>query len=302
MTNYGPGLLTPPQEKEEIFPYRRVWKSLVVESGLLFAITLSLYFTLVIFDLNFPVNIQLILNLILALLPILLWFLFSWRPEKHVLEPRSQLLTVVVITGLTTSAIGIPLITNFLQVDKWLPLSSALERILGYAVTVGSVQEIIKYLVLRYTIWPQNIRIRQDGIAYSIAAGIGYATVLNIHFITLYSSAPSDIVAQQVFTNYALLIVTSIIMGYGLAEVRFSNPNPAFLSFVIIVAISINGIAIPIRAGLVNASFSLAGSAPRTFLGIGFSAVLFIVISIIIMFLLRNAERRNEEARSSMEM
>src|SRR5688572_5828122 len=42
VTSYNPRLLTPPEE-EEIYPYRRVWRSLIVETSLLFALTAVLF-------------------------------------------------------------------------------------------------------------------------------------------------------------------------------------------------------------------------------------------------------------------
>ena len=44
MTRYNnPRLLTPPREEEEVYPYRRVWLSIVIEIGVMLGITVALY-------------------------------------------------------------------------------------------------------------------------------------------------------------------------------------------------------------------------------------------------------------------
>jgi RsiW-degrading membrane proteinase PrsW (M82 family) len=237
---------------------------------------------------------------VLAFLPAGLWLLFAWRPERQAILPRENLLAVAIVTALAANAIGIPLINNFLQVDKWLPLSSAINRIVGYTFTVGIVQEILKYLAIRYVAWPHHYRIRLDALAYATASAVGYTTVLNLQYIT-NSPSPADIITLHVFSDYALHLATSFIIAYGLSEVRFTNPNPLFLMGMYSLAALITGIVIPIRAGLINAPFSLEVGAPRTFFELAFSIVLLIIPPLILSFLLNNAERRTQEAMVQTE-
>ncbi|MBZ0283301.1 MAG: PrsW family intramembrane metalloprotease [Anaerolineae bacterium] len=295
MAIFNPRLLTPPREKEEIYPYRRVWRSITIEGGILMGIAVGLYIAIEILGINIPSSLYRIVALLIALLPAILWLLFSWWQEYSVPQPRSRLLTVAIISGLAANAIGVPLINEFFQVDKWLPLSSAIDRILGYTFTVGLVQEFLKYLVIRYTVWPNQFRIRLDGIAYGAAAAIGYMTVLNLHFVASNTATP-DVVAARIFATFALNLVTSIIVGYGLSEVRFSNSLPLLLTLMIALSAFITGVAVPVRAGLVNAPLSLEVSMPRALFGLGFSVILLIAPCFVLSFLFDSAERRAQEA------
>jgi RsiW-degrading membrane proteinase PrsW (M82 family) len=203
---------------------------------------------------------------------------------------------------LVANSIGVPIVNQFFQVDNWLPLAPAMNRIIGYTLTTGITQAVIKYLVVRYSVWPQHLRTRLDGVAYGIASGIGYATVLNIQFVVGNTSTPADTLAFQIFANYALHVSTGIVIGYGLSEAFFSNPTPIFLAIVLIIVSVITGIAIPIHAGLVNSSLSISSvSAPKPLFGLGFSAILLIGISIIIAGLIRNADRLERESRTERE-
>ena len=302
MTTYGPRFITPPSDDQELHPYRPVWRTLTIEVAILAAITIILYLAIELFNVSAPARLNPYLTFGLIIAPCLLWLIFSVWAEYRVSQPRQHLISVVILSMLVASAVGTPLLDQYFRVDSWLPLAPAVNRILGYTLTAGIIQGIIKYIVLRYTIWPQHLRERLDGVAYGIATGIGYATVLNLQFVSTNTPAPPDIVAFHIFANYALHVATGIIIGYGVSEVHFSNPTPIFLAIILIIASVITGITIPIHAGLVNSSLSISPvSAPKPLFGLGFSVALLVIVSVIISGLISNADRLEREARADRE-
>ncbi len=293
MTSYR--LLTPPDEKEEVYPYRRVWGSAVVESAILFGVTAVIYVAIQFIGLSLPDILIQPVNILLALLPALLWLIFSvWR-ERAATEPRRRLVVVAVITALAANAIAIPFVENVLQPERWLSLAGAVNRIVGYTFTFAVVQEILKYIVVRYLAWDDEYRVRLDSVAYTLASAIGYATVLNLNFVLANTITP-DIAAMHVVDTVVVNFIGSMIVAYGLAEVRFDNPNPFLLTSMIALAALVNGVVIPFRAGLVNAGFSVDGSTPNLLFGLGLSAGSLIIVGVIVSFLFNAAERRAREA------
>src|SRR5262249_22778486 len=120
-------------------------------------------------------------GLAFALLPPILWVFISYRGERRVRAPRVRLLTVAVLGFLVANALVVPLTDRLLNVDQWLSNASGLLRIVGYTLAVGIPQEFAKYAAVRYSVWPGVYRNRIDGIAYAIAAAVGYATALNLN-------------------------------------------------------------------------------------------------------------------------
>jgi RsiW-degrading membrane proteinase PrsW (M82 family) len=293
LTSYR--LLTPPDEKEEIYPYRRVWQSAAVEGGILVGVTALLYVATNLIGLTFLDAVKLPINIGLALLPAALWLIFSLWRERAAVEPRRRLFAVAVITALAANAVAVPFVEQVLQPERWLSLESAANRILGYTFTFGIVQEIVKYIVVRYLAWDDEFRVRLDSVAYGLASAVGYATVLNLNFVVNNLVTP-DIAAMQVMNNVVLNFAGSMIAAYGLAEVRFDNPNPFLLTGMIALAALVNGAVTPLRAGLVNAGFSLDGSTPGLLFGLALSAVVLIAVGVIVSFLFNAAERRAREA------
>jgi hypothetical protein len=293
---YDSRLITPPTEEEEIYPYRRVWPSIALEVGIFVGITIILF--LAVRFVNLPADVMTPLNLLLVGLPVGLWLIFSWWRERLVPEPRRNLLAVVVIAWLAANGVGAPVITDIFQVERWLPLENAINRMVGYAFTVGLVQAVIVYLVLRYTVWSHNFRIRLDGVAYGAACAVGYATALNIQFVQT-TPAPPDITAMNIFGNTALLLCSGIIIGYGLAEIGFNlHPFPLLLTITLAFAALLTGIAIPLIAGFTNTAISAENpiSDVSPIQGFLFVTALLVVVSFIFNFLFNAADVHPAEA------
>ncbi len=288
---FNPRLLTPPQQEEEIYPYRDAWRSVIIESGILGILTIALFVLVNVVRVHIPQRFNVPISAGLACLPVLLWLYFSWFQERTVPQPRQRLLTIALISALVANAVGTPVINEFFQVDRWLPLSSAISRIVGYTFTVGIVQEFLKYLVIRYTVWPSQFRVRLDGVAYGAAAGIGYATILNLNFAFSTMASP-DAAASQMFSNIALHLTTGILIGYGLSELQLGSPTSLLPVFTVALAALITGVSIPIRAGLVNATLTLGTGVSRPLFGIVFSIILLVISCSILSFLFSNAERQ----------
>jgi RsiW-degrading membrane proteinase PrsW (M82 family) len=293
-------LLTPPQEKEEVYPYRRVWRSIAFEHIILVLIAVTLYILVAFIGIQMPRQLYQLANIVLALLPALFWLAFSWSAERSAPQPRERLLTIALVSALVANAVGVPIIDNVLRVDEWLPLSSAIDRIIGYTFTVGIVQELLKYLVVRYLAWPNHFRTRLDGVAYTAATAVGYATALNLNAAFANAASP-DVAAIRVFSTLAIQTAASIIVGYGLAETLLGRPTFWLLMLTLALAAFVNGVAIPLRAGLVNAALALGVSAGKPIQGLAFSAVVLAAIGIALAFVFENAERREQEATAGQE-
>ncbi|HYO89718.1 MAG TPA: PrsW family glutamic-type intramembrane protease, partial [Candidatus Limnocylindrales bacterium] len=270
-----------PDEDVAPYPYRRVWRSLTIEVGTLAALTGVIFALFGVLGVALPAAVQDSIRLLIGLAPLALWLLFSIVAERQALQPRTSLITVAVITALAANAVTIPFIEQVLQPQAWLSHSSAITRIVGYTLTVGVATEFTKYIVLRYTVWPGHLQTRMDGIAYAIAASIGFATIWNLRAV-FGPQESLDALAVTVFDTTVTGLAAGLVIGYGLSESAIGQPSPFMGPFSLAIAALAHGIAIPLRTGLVNASFSLSGGNAILILGSGISAGLIIVIAFII--------------------
>lgn len=292
---YDARLITPPKEEEEVYPYRRVWRSIVFVYGALLLLSFAFFVLVNFVGVTFPEQIRWPMSLGFALLPALFWGVSALLPERFVNKPRQDQLKVFVITALAANAIGVPFVDQVMRVEEWLPLAGAIDRIVGYTFAIGIVQEFLKYLALRYTVWPDQFRVRIDGLAYAEASAAGYALILNLHYVFNNVASP-DVIIARIFATSALHLVTSAIMAYGLSETRFSRPLPILLPVTLFLAALVTGLSIPLRAGLVNANLEITISTVSPLLGLLFSTALLIGPLVVIAFLMNTASRRVVEA------
>ncbi|MFW5709306.1 MAG: PrsW family glutamic-type intramembrane protease [Chloroflexota bacterium] len=296
----GPRILTPPREEEEVYPYRRVWPSLILEVSSIFGVTLILYVMVGFLGFNLPESLWQPAGIVIALSPAVFWLLFERLPEQRVQQPRRQLTGVFVISMLVANAVGIPLLDS-LNIEEWLTLEATFDRILGYAATLGILQETLKYLVLRFLVWPDALRTRTDALAYAVAAAAGYATIVNLHVVFTQVSAPSpDVTALRVFSTTMLHFSASAVTAFGLAQLRF-NARSIALPLSMLAASLLAGFAITFRSGLVSGGFALGIAGTRPLFGLVFSLILIVAVLISIAFLFNAAERQSREALASTE-
>lgn len=302
MSNYNKlRLLTPPKEEEEIYPYRRVWRSIGIESVILLIVMLTAYIARAFFGFDVATNFKLPVNIALALSPSILWLFLSRIPENFVPQPRRRLLTVFTVSALVANAIGIPLVETLLRPEEWLPQENFLNRIIGYMLTIGILQEFLKYLVVRYIAFPEYYRVRSDSIAYGIASAMGYALVINLNYVMANQNLLVDALMMRVFAVTTIHILASVIVAYGLSETLFNHALSVLLPVMLLFAALVHGLATPLRTSFMNVAVSFGVNSQRSIFGILFSIGLYAMLMFVMLFLFNVADQREQDRFRSEE-
>ncbi len=286
-----PTLLAPFDAPREVYPYRRVWRTALLEISALVALTGVIVLGIRVTHATLGDTTRHVIGVIVALAPLALWLAISYRAERRAPQPRARLPLVVFLSALLANAIGVPLVDRLFAVDEWLPTAGALTRILGYALIAGFTMEFLKFSVLRYVVWEGQIKTRQDGIAYSLAAALGYAIVLNLNFVFDQAADPGS-VALRVAGNTLSQAAIGVIVGAVLAELKLGKPTVFGLPISLGIAALLHGLFITVRAGVIVGAFSTtaSGNLPAASL-IAALAIVAIVFSVI-GFLVRTADAR----------
>lgn len=300
MTQFNDNRIIAPPIEEEVYPYHPVWRSISVQVIVVTILTVGVVFVGEILGIQFDGILNTIISTLLALIPVMLWFLFSVIPERFVIEPRTNLVIVFVISALAASAIGIPVVNEIFQINQWLPLETALQRILGFVFTVGIIDSAIKFVVLRYFIFPQHLRVRNDTIAYSTASAVGYSVVVSLFAVTQEPSIYS-VSMIYIFANYVIQLTSSLFLAYGFSETYFNNALFIAMPINILLAAFVIGIISPFVTGLMNGPLATGGSADRPIFSMGFLIVMLFAFLSVIFFLYNVAEQREREAFSADE-
>jgi hypothetical protein len=282
--------LTPQREASEGNQSRRVWRTAWLEALLLLTITAALVFGARLLALRLPADLERAFSFAYALLPLGLWLGISYAAERRALQPRRNLIAVVMLGGLVASGVAVPLSAIF-AAEEWLSTASGLDRIIGYTLTTGIVHEFLKYAVLRYSVWRTEFNTRLDAVAYAIAAAIGFATALNIHFaLNNVLSLPSAALRMTEITLAQVAI--SPILGFVLYELRKPNVFVLTPTLGLLIAALLNALTIVIRAGLIVSGLSRTSTSNNAIYGLGMAVFIVVVLFSALSFLVRAADER----------
>lgn len=298
--SFEPILLAPEEEAEEIYPYRRVWRTswlevTVVLVAVLVIFALTNFLGLLSADLRAPLP-----NLAVALLPLAAWLFFSYRGERRALVRRRGLFHMLILGGLVANGIAVPLEEHLFLPDQWLPGAGFFGRALGYAFTVGFTGEFLKYAALRYTIWPGRFTQRLDGVAYALAVSMGYALALNLRF-ALFSDATLVATALRVASYTFSQLGFGVVTGFFLAELVIGRTTVFWIPIGLIIVSLLSGLYYGFRGIAIIGGLSVAGTGASPVRGLALAFGLVAVIFVIFAFIIANADARMEAAAGRRE-
>jgi len=230
-------------------------------------------------------------GLVLALIPAFLWLVFFYQQDRLEPEPKGYILVVFALGALLAQAIGIPLLRDFFEVRRWLPINPW-ANVLGSILVVGFTQEFLKYAAVRYSIYPlAEFDERVDGVVYGTAAGLGYATMLNLHYVV--TSGGVNLQAGVIRIAVTALAQASFagLSGYFLGRAKFEDEPVWWLPGGVGLAAVLNGLFTFLRGELTTTRLSLTGGGFNPWPGLILAAIVAGATFSVLFYLIRRANR-----------
>ena len=223
----------------------------------------------------------------LALVPAAIWLTFFYLQDRAEPEPKSFIMGVFALGALLAGAVGVPVIENLFRTSHWI-YTDTLTKIVGGILVVGFTQEFLKYAAVRYSIYNSSeFDEPTDGVIYATAAGLGYATVLNIQFVV--SNGGVDLGAGILRMAVVALgqAAFSGITGYFLGRAKFESEQIWWMPLGITLAAIFNGIFTWMQVIVTRPTITLSGSTSNTWMGLALAAVVALSTTGIILALVR---------------
>jgi len=221
-------------------------------SGLWVAIAITLVGLLVftgIFNFilpNFGDNLNglplIVLGLIFSVIPAVIWIYFFYRLDRLEAEPKHMVVGIFLLGALITAALHDFIIEDIFSVSAW-QYNSWWGHLLGGILIVGFIEQFIIYAAVRYTVFRHHeFDERVDGVIYSVAAGLGLATVLNFKYVFQSEGVDLDIGSIRMVINAMAYASFAGIMGYYIGQVRFEKTPIHYMPIGLTIAAAFNGI------------------------------------------------------------
>lgn len=223
----------------------------------------------------------------LALVPAAIWLTFFYMQDRAEPEPKGFILGVFALGAILAGAIGVPVVETLFRTSHWI-YTDTLTKIVGGILVVGFTQEFLKYAAVRYSIYNSSeFDEPTDGVIYATAAGLGYATVLNIQFVV--SNGGVDLGAGILRMAVVALghAAFSGITGYFLGRAKFESEQIWWMPLGITLAAIFNGIFTWMQVIVTRPTITLSGSTSNTWMGLALAAVVALGTTGIILTLVR---------------
>jgi protease PrsW len=228
---------------------------------------------------------------VIAIVPAIVWLAFFYRRDRLEPEPKGMVLGVFVLGLLVAAAIGIPLVEDWFNVGAWLNLS-LLTQLAGNILVIGFVQMTLIYLVVRLSVYESTeLDEWTDGILYGTAAGLGYATVLNIEFIVGSGGADLGLGAIRVALTALVLGSLGGLLGYFLGHDRLEVRPVWYVPAGLILTAVLNGGYWYLRSSLTG---GISGVS-TTWVGL----ILALILAVVVTWFLSQAVSRELKRASS---
>jgi len=230
-------------------------------------------------------------GIVLALIPAMIWLVFFYQQDRLEPEPKGYVLSVFILGALLAQAVGIPLLEDVFDVRRWLPISPWV-NLLGSILVVGFTQEFLKYAAVRYSIYPATeFDERVDGIVYGTAAGLGYATMLNVHYVV--ASGGVNLQAGVIRIVVTALAQASFagLTGYFLGRAKFEDEPVWWLPSGIALSAVLNGLFTTLRGELTTTGLSLTGGGFNPWPGLILATAVAGATFGALFYLIRRANR-----------
>lgn len=246
------------------------------------------------------IHIPPLAGVVVAAVPALLWLGYFYLQDRLEPEPKHYVAGVFLLGAFVAgpaAAFVVDQVTATSVVAEPALQTFGAGAVIRALLVVAVAQELAKYAVVRYTMYPSaELDEPLDGIIYATAAGLGFATHETYRFL---ESSGGEVLLSAAA---AMAVVTALahacfagVTGYALGRAKFIARSPltrtATLLAGLAAAIALNGQFVLIREAVVSQGLTL-----RPWRGVaftfGFTAVVFIVVSLLARQLLAASPHR----------
>lgn len=228
----------------------------------------------------------LVMGLILAIVPALVWLGFFEQQDRAEPEPKRLIARTFAFGALAAGAAAVPFAGELIE-----PLLAEFPSIIaGFVITlltIALLQELLKVAVVRYLVLgtPEFDR-HPDGIVYGLASGLGFATVLTVAYILQSGGVIPLAGAIRAVDNALVHGVLGAVTGYYIGRVKIDGKSLPWMASGIGITTAINAIYQTAQREL-EKSFSY-----NPLLDLAGAVVLAVVVGGVLFFIFRLAMRR----------
>lgn len=185
---------------------------------------------------------EVIVGIALAIVPTALWLWYFYRQDRLEPEPKTKLGLVFIVALALTDFFGRRLIYDWLSVGSW-AAANTWTSLLASVFIRGFVWQVIMYVAVRVIVYDtEEFDERMDGIVYGTVAGLGVATLLNLHYVLDNGGVALAPGVVHIVTTALAQASFGGLLGWFMAEAKFTHRRVWFVPLGYAVSSMLNGL------------------------------------------------------------
>ena len=228
----------------KVFVNRKgIWISVLIGIVSIFAFAGLIVLLDYLVDYQFSGINLVIFGVLISAGPAFIWVWIFYKLDTLEPEPKGFILGVFLLGAIFANGIGIPLINGLFNVNEWLYNAELPLKIISSILIIGFIQEYLKYAGVRFTVFiSSEFDERVDGIIYGAVIGLGYATMLNIHYIISMGGVNPSVGVMRITISCLAHASFSGISGYFLGRAKFEKMPVWWMPSGVALAAVLNGV------------------------------------------------------------
>lgn len=182
------------------------------------------------------------LGVLFAIVPTAVWLIYFYRQDRLEPEPKGRIGSVLLTAMVLTDFIGLRVINEWFDVSSWASYNNWTSLAASILIN-GFIYTAIMYVSIRIWVYatPEYDE-RMDGIIYGTVAGLGVATMLNLHYIIDNQGVALAPGIVNVMTTALAQASFGGVLGYFMAQAKFEHKPVWWLPLGVVVASVLNGL------------------------------------------------------------
>ncbi len=182
------------------------------------------------------------IGILLAIVPTAAWLIYFYQQDHLEPEPKERIGSVLLTAAVLTDVLSLRLINDWFNVASWASYNNWTS--LGASILInGFVFAAIMYIAVRVWVYktPEYDE-RMDGIVYGTVAGLGVATMLNLHYIIDNQGVALAPGIISVVTTALAQASFGGILGYFMAQAKFEHKPVWWVPLGVVISAVLNGL------------------------------------------------------------
>ncbi|HNP87216.1 MAG TPA: PrsW family glutamic-type intramembrane protease [Kouleothrix sp.] len=225
-----------------------------------------------------------VIGLLLAIVPSAVWLVFFYRQDRLEPEPKTSIAQVFLLALILTDVFALRLFNDWFKLANWAP-AETFTSLLANILIVGFTIAGIVYVAVRLPVYATpEFDERMDGIVYGTVAGLGVATLLNLHYVLDNGGVALGPGVIHVTTTALAQASFGGVLGYFMAQAKFEHKPVWWIPLGVVLAAVLNGVF-----SWLMSEISAAGLAVQPWRSLVLGVVLALIVFGVLLALMRRA-------------